>query len=192
MTQRSDRGPGNDGVFMLVHLMSVLLVSGLVLAAAVMLQWQRYESVLESAAPRIARLSGMLEARDAIAAALEESRAAAGRYAYPASVDAARAASDFQTRVREVFQSSGMNVAGSQQFPIRPGESYDEISMSVSVVGTLPQLDAVLTRLQQLAPVAMVEQLRIQPVFVATATDQKLSQTLSIQARFVTIRMRGA
>lgn len=184
-------GLGKDGHFTLAHVACALFFALAMVVWALVHQWQKYEDVLGSAAPRVARLAGLLEARAAIEAQLEASRIAMQSYAYPASTDAARVASDLQARVRDVFQAAGMSVAGSQQFPIRPGQSYDEILMSVSALGTLTQFNAALEGVRELAPVAMIEHLRIQPQFIATAANERPSQVVSIQVRLVTIRMRG-
>lgn len=152
-------------------------------------QWQRYDAALDAAAPRIARVQGLAMAHQEIGAALEGTRAILSRYAYPPEVEAVRAASDFQTRVRDVLQAAGLNIVGSQQFPARAGAGFEEIGLSLSLQGTLPQLRIGMTALRTVAPRVRVDQMRLQPVDSRAGQDKPVAQQLNVQARLIVFRI---
>lgn len=192
MTSPVSPGLGRDGRLVLIVVVVAALALAALVAAIAAAQMTRYEAALDGANPRIARLAGVLEASDEITAALDVARGAAARYAYPSDLESARAASDFQTRIRDVFQAAGMNVVGTQQFPARDVEGMEEISLGVSAQGSLEQLRGALAALRNVSPVVRVEQIRLQPVVIAATPDQNPPQQLNVQARFMAIRMKGA
>lgn len=157
-------------------------------------QWQRYDAVLETVTPRIARMQGIAMAHQEIGEALAATRAVLSDYAYPVEVESARAASDFQTRVRDVLQAAGLNIVGSQQYPARPGAGFDEIGLSLSLQGDLPQLQRGLAALQAIAPRVRVEQIRLQPLATrqAQAQSQSPAQQLNVQTRLIVFRIRAS
>lgn len=162
------------------------------LAALVSLwQWQRYNAHREDLAPRIARLQGLLGARDALQGTAASARRAAARYAYPASMDIAHAESDFQSQVRQLFQQAGMNIANTRQLPTREQEESDLLQLELDVTGELPQLNQVLHNLPKLSPFMRVDSLRLLPLRPATAQQPDPVQTLNIQIRISCNRLKG-
>jgi len=152
-------------------------------------QWQRYENELESIGPRVARLEGILEASEETKTAMEETALSVSQYAYRSNGDPTRIDSDFQSRVRDIVQGSGLEVVNTQQLPAKAGSGYDEISLSFSASGDLSQLEEALTMLRAEEPRIRIEQLRLQPI-IRALNNQHLDQRLSIQMVLVTIRLR--
>jgi general secretion pathway protein M len=157
-------------------------------------QWQHYDAVLETVTPRIARMQGIAIAHQDIREVLTTTRAILSDYAYPAEVESARVASDFQGRVRDAFQAAGLNIVGSQLLPARPNAGFDEIGLSLSLQGGLPQLQRGLTALQAIVPRVRVEQIRLQPLATrqAQAQSQSPAQQLNVQTRLIVFRIRAS
>lgn len=172
-------------------LIAALAVIFLLTAIVSLWQWQRYNTHREELAPRIARLQGLLGARDALQSTAANARAAAARYAYPASMDIAHAESDFQSQVRQLFQQAGMNIANTRQLPTREQEESDLLQLELDVTGSLPQLNQVLHKLPTLAPFMRVDSLRLLPLRSVTAQQPDPEQTLNIQIRISCNRLRG-
>ncbi|MBR4736424.1 MAG: hypothetical protein IK051_02025 [Rhodocyclaceae bacterium] len=172
-------------------LIAALAVIFLLTAIVSLWQWQRYNTHREELAPRIARLQGLLGARDALQSTAANARAAAARYAYPASMDIAHAESDFQSQVRQLFQQAGMSIANTRQLPTREQEESDLLQLELDVTGSLPQLNQVLHKLPKLAPFMRVDSLRLLPLRPATAQQPDPEQTLNIQIRISCNRLRG-
>lgn len=172
-------------------LIAALAVIFLLTAIVSLWQWQRYNTHREELAPRIARLQGLLGARDALQSTAANARAAAARYAYPASMDIAHAESDFQSQVRQLFQQAGMNIANTRQLPTREQEESDLLQLELDVTGSLPQLNQVLHKLPTLSPFMRVDSLRLLPLRSVTAQQPDPEQTLNIQIRISCNRLRG-
>lgn len=181
---------GSSGRMVVSVLVGVLLLIVVVGVWLGWVQWQRYEAVLATTAPRIARMQGIATAHQEIGEALAATRAVLSRYAYPAEAESARAASDFQTRVRDVLQAAGLNIVGSQQYPARPGAGFDEIGLSLSLQGDLPQLRRGLAALQTIEPRVRIEQMRLQPAATRPGQEQSSSQQLNVQTRLIVFRIK--
>lgn len=167
---------------------ALLVVVALLFAWA---QWQRYDAVLATDEPRIARVTGIMQAREAIEEALQLARQKVSGYGYPADTEVAKVASDLQAKMRDAFQSAGLNIVGSQQFPPRIVGEYQEVAMSVSAMGDTGQVQKALEALTRLVPHVRVEQLRLQPVIIATNITQQPPQQISLQARLSVIHLQG-
>ncbi|MBI1905193.1 MAG: hypothetical protein HYS20_02970 [Rhodocyclales bacterium] len=180
---------GAAGRMVVVTLAGALSVLCVMVVWLGWVQWQRYDAALDTAAPRIARMQGIAVAHQEIATALEGTRAILSRYAYPPEVEAVRAASDFQARVRDVLQAAGLNIVGSQQFPARAGAGFEEIGLSLSLQGTLAQLRIGMIALRTIAPSVRVDQMRLQPVDSRAGQDKPVAQQLNVQTRLIVFRI---
>lgn len=194
MNRRNRYRPSADATLVLVStalVLVLLLVTGLYL---VWERWQKYDAALEAIEPRVARVAGILVARDDIASTLDATRARAAAYAYPHTLDPARVASELQNRVRDVFQGAGMSVQGSQQMPPRSAPDHQEIALVVNAQGELPQLEAALGKLRSLSPRLRIESITLQPLIRRPSARQRQvgvtsPQTLSLQIRLVANRL---
>jgi general secretion pathway protein M len=177
----------------------MLILSVLILSALLMLvglyqyKWAQYAQVLDDLEPRIARLQGLLEARDAIQEALQQASQDVSRLAYPASVDASRAVSDLQSKVRDALAAAGLEVVGSQAMPPRNKGVTEEFVLMISARGGLVQLHAGLRALALLAPRVRVELAQLAPVNNMGARGGAVAgtepQLLGVQLRLVAVRL---
>ncbi|MCK0509358.1 type II secretion system protein GspM [Aromatoleum anaerobium] len=196
MNWRNRYRPSADATLVLASTALVLvlmLFTGLYL---VWDRWQKYEAALEAIEPRVARLAGILVARDDIASTLDATRVRAAAYAYPHTLDPARVASELQSRVRDVFQGAGMSVQGSQQMPPRSAPDHQEIALVVNAQGGLPELEAALRTLRTLSPRLRIESITLQPSIIRTSArlrqpvgGRNPPQMLSVQIRLVANRL---
>lgn len=177
----------------LVRLLAVSVLAAIFLLTALvsLWQWQRYNAHREDLAPRIARLQGLLGARDTLQNTTAAARNAAARYAYPSTTDIAHAESDFQSKVRQLFQQAGMNIANTRQLPTQEQEESDLLQLELNVTGDLPQLNQVLHNLPELTPFMRVDSLNLRAMRIATAQQPNPEQTLNIRIRIRCNRLRG-
>lgn len=154
-------------------------------------QWQRYEDELDRLSPRIARLQGELSAQEELAGVLGSAQALMIRYAYPVQGGQPMGESEFQSRMRTIIQSSGIEISGTQQLPPKLGDGFDEISIMITCNSTLEQLYQVLSTLNLETPHIRIEKLTLRPVYVNPRAPDSGKQVLTTQLQLTAVRLKG-
>lgn len=112
--------------------------------------------------PRFARLLGVAEGRDRIAAAASEARRGMLRHAYEATRDASQTANDAQQRARDLFSKAGLDVITMQVQPVRQTPHFERVPISLRIDGELQALQAALATLPDASPSLFVEGMVLQ------------------------------
>ncbi|MDP5071425.1 MAG: type II secretion system protein GspM [Congregibacter sp.] len=138
--------------------------------------------------PRIARLQGLLQNE---AALVEQSRSATERLrevAFSAADDPSALAARLQADARQILAEAGMSVSNSQVLPLRQGERFDQIAVKLTVSGTLPSLDAGLSRIAAYRPQLLVESLDTFPAPVSRRGTAEDAQPLTAVMQLMVLR----
>lgn len=106
--------------------------------------------------PRLARLQGLAQRRQLLLARSDAALEALRQRAYPAGEDASSLAATLQTRLRQLFSDAGLQVSNSQVLPPTETEQFQQVSLKVTVQGSLASLDAALVALGALRPRVLV------------------------------------
>ncbi|MDX9717165.1 MAG: type II secretion system protein GspM [Thauera sp.] len=169
-----------------VTLLAVLLVLvPLVLYVAEKRAWA--ESRLEEIAPLHARMAGLAQMQDELAAAAEQAERALGQLAYAASVDPTQAGNDGQQRARAAIAEAGMAISSSQVLGANPDGNFDRIPITIQAEGSLDQLQAALMALAGASPAFGLEQIAIR----ATGAPGDAARGLSCRMTLSVLRRRG-
>jgi general secretion pathway protein M len=171
---------------LLVALALLLLVGGVIAYAVSKHVWA--VGRLAELEPRHARLLGIEASGPALDKALIERRALFGRHAYASSQDVARAGSEAQQRVREVFTKAGLEVSSTQVLPAKAVDGFDRIPLVIRVDGDLAALQSALVVLPAQSPSLFVEALNIQ---TSGTPKPDGAQRLSVQINLFVLRARS-
>ena len=176
------------------------VVAGLCLAALVLVAtvtvgeiaariW-RATDVRADIEPRHARLSGVLERGDAILAAGTAASAALDRLAYPPDADVGQIGTDLQQRIRQLAESAGLRVAGSQILPVRESDGFAVVTVTGTLEGETGALGAFLLALAAEAPPIAVEKLAVQaPRAIRRVGDTNANASVTIQINMSVLRL---
>ncbi|MCB1886645.1 MAG: hypothetical protein KDH20_03460 [Rhodocyclaceae bacterium] len=138
----------------------------LVVGAMLSWSWQAYRSALAQTGtlePRYARLAGLVRAEKSLQSALNDARARLGALAISPAVAASKAGADQQQRGRELAEAAGLEVVASQIFPPRMDEGLERIGSSLTLEGTLAQVQAFLFAVGEQSPKMQIAALTLQP-----------------------------
>lgn len=154
--------PGKRGRTLLALL--ALAVIGVLGAVSVELagRYRWADDTLQGIEPRYARLEGLVGVGPQLLTSYARNQSSLSNAAYAADTDRARVGTDFQQRVRQIAQSSGLRVAGTQILPVRTQEGYSLVSVSATLNGDAGALSAFLVALETEQPSVVVERLIIQ------------------------------
>ncbi|WP_409524919.1 type II secretion system protein GspM [Nitrincola sp. MINF-07-Sa-05] len=164
---------------------AVLLTLMLILSAL----WQAYHdysSQIDSLEPRIARLIGITQSHAELLEANLEIDAQLAELAYPASQDATATGTVMQQVVRNLTQSVGMEVTGSQILPARSEGNLEFISLNLTLTGELGALESLLLDLPSVRPLVFVDSIVIQPARVRSGSGV---QSLMVQMGLTSVRL---
>ena len=139
------------------------------------------KQTLEDVGPRYERLSGVLQSKEQLTAALAQGHALVQLYAYPADREVSQVAADVQQKLGAIFKAEGVAVVSSQAMPERGDESLRVIPVTVRATGDLDSLRRVLTAVSEQRPAIALDSLSIQ---VGRKSDQHTPVQLEIQATF--------
>ena len=167
--------------------MALLLLLAAVIAYAVSKHVWALERLAEIE-PRYARLTGIEASGPALDKALIERRALFGRHAYPSSQDVARAGSEAQQRVREIFTKAGLEVSSTQVLPAKAVDGFDRIPVVIRVDGDLAALQGALVVLPAQSPSLFVEAVNVQ---TSGTPKPDAAQRLSVQINLFVLRARS-
>lgn len=156
------RAPGKRArVLLALMAFAALTVLGAV-SAELAGRYRWADDTLQGIEPRYARLEGLTEVGPQLLTSHARAQASLSAAVYPVDADGARVGTDFQQRVRQIAQSSGMRVAGTQILPVRAQEGHSLVSVSATLNGDAGALGDFLTTLEAERPSVVVERLIIQ------------------------------
>jgi len=138
--------------------------------------------------PRVARLAGMLEEREAVLAQSNSAAEALAERVYPAQDDVSALSASLQSRVRQLFADAGMQVRNSQVLPPRDREHFQQVAIKVTVEGTLPALDAALAAVARERPRLLVESFETYPARYSRMADGD-GQVLTVVMEIFALRV---
>lgn len=154
--------PGRRGR-VLVALVSLLVVGALGAASVELAARYRWaDDTLQSIEPRFSRLEGLIGVGPQLLTIYGRAQSSLSDAVYPADADHARVGTDFQQRLRQMAQSSGLRVAGTQILPVRTEDGYSLVSVSATLNGDSGALGDFLVALETERPSVIVERLVIQ------------------------------
>jgi len=141
-----------------------------------------YVEQIEDLKPRIARMRGLLQVEDELRGSARDAQQKRTRLVYPASADQSAVAASLQTDIRRLMRDAGLSVSDSQVMPVREEDSFDYISVKLTVSGDLASLDRALADLAEFKPLVIVESADIWPTRVARSErDETQEVTASLQ-----------
>lgn len=147
-----------------------------------------YVADIDRLEPRIARLQGIKafesELRDSSGQVQQQLKS----LAYPASSDRASIAAALQTDVRQLMSEAGLSVSNSQVLPLREEERFDFIGVKLTVSGSLDALDGALEKLNEFAPVVIIESLETWPARQSRKKGAPEVQSVTASLRLVSLR----
>jgi general secretion pathway protein M len=116
-----------------------------------------YQEQIDSIAPRIARMEGLVAKEQALRDALSGVNTVMNDFIYPSGSDAAAVSASMQAEARRILGQAGMNVSNSQVLPVRKRDVFDYVSVKVVARGELEQLDRSLAEIARFRPAIFVE-----------------------------------
>lgn len=154
--------PGTRGRA-LVAAVSLIIVGGFAAAFVELATRYRWvDETLQRIEPRFSRLEGLIGAGLQLLDSYARTQSSLSNTVHPADVDPARVGTDFQQRVRQIAQSSGLRVGGTQILPVRAQEGYSLVSVSATLNGDMGALADYLVAVEAERPRVVVERLIIQ------------------------------
>ncbi|MCK2127783.1 type II secretion system protein GspM [Thauera aromatica] len=159
--------PGRDARIVVGGSLLVLLLALAVIASFLIGRLNWAHDTLDSIEPRYARLLGLRELQPQLEAGMSEVAANLGRYAHPAAMDSARIGTDLQQRVRQIAETAGLGVVGSQILPSRTHAGFVQVPLKLTVDGNLEGLRGLLAAFEREVPIILVDKLQ------ANATPQR-------------------
>ncbi len=140
----------------------VLLLPLALLGAYVVQKHEWAEQRLAELEPRYARLLGLEAQKAHIDAALLQVNALRAQYVYPSAQDAAQTGNAAQQRVRDIFNSAGLQILSSQALPAKTEKGFDRIPLSVRAEGDMLAVQSALAVLNSQSPAIIIDDLDIQ------------------------------
>lgn len=178
-----------DVAIVLCTLALVLLpLAGLGLYVFQKYQWA--EEKLQSLTPRYSRLIGF-EAQGAdMDSLLDTARGLVKQYAYSDEQDANQAGSAAQQKVRDIFNSAGLQVVSSQVLPAKTEKGFDRISLVFQVEGTQQAFQTALAVLPGQSPVIVLNELDLHMI-LPVPTAPGAPPRISVQFQFSAFRVHS-
>jgi general secretion pathway protein M len=154
---------------------------------------QEFVGTIDQLKPRIARLNGITQSEEQLAAAAALIEESLLELAYPAEGDVATASANMQQRVRTLLSGAGLTVVGSQILPPVQQEGLQLLRLDVSAQGSVDGLEAALADIREVRPVVMIATLSVKPERRARADaragDGEDVRTLSARLRLTSFRL---
>ena len=146
-------------------------------------QWvqDRLSSFIE---PRYARLAGLKESADALAAANVRAQELEALYLYPPEQDSSQAGNDAQQRIRSLLTAAGMGISSSQVLASKVDAGLERIPVSVRAEGDIVALHSMLMGVAEQRPAVLIDTINIQ----AQGAPERGVQRLSVQFGFTVLR----
>lgn len=152
---------------------------------------QAYQADIDRLSPRIARLQGLIDNQQALAAAAERADQLMVDLVYPVSEDRASVAARLQQDIRQLLVEAGLNVSNSQVLPVREVELFDYIGLKLTVTGSVDALDAGLSTLAAYRPLLFVESLEIWPNRASRRKKKNEPELQSLSATLQLLSLRA-
>ena len=147
-----------------------------------------YQSEIDRVAPRIARLSGLVQSEEKLKESSSQVGTQIANLVYPATSDRASVAADLQKNVRELVAATGLSVSNSRILPASQTEAFDHVGLSLTVNGELESLDEALGEIASYSPVLMVESFDVRPNRAARRSSEAATQTVTATLQLVYVR----
>lgn len=120
---------------------------------------------IDTAEPRIARLAGYVAAEEKIKDAITQLDGEAALLAFPASMDSSQAGAQLQQELRAFAETAGLTVRGSQldqqAANEEEGQTFDELTVQLNMVGEPMAIDDFLTRVYAAEPLMLIESINV-------------------------------
>jgi hypothetical protein len=120
---------------------------------------------IDTAEPRIARLAGYVAAEEKIKGAITQLDGEAALLAFPASMDSSQAGAQLQQELRAFAETAGLTVRGSQldqqAANEEEGQTFDELTVQLNMVGEPMAIDDFLTRVYAAEPLMLIESINV-------------------------------
>ena len=147
-----------------------------------------YKSEVDSIAPRVERLMGLIENEERMTVALAEMDAALSGQFYAKETDAAGVAAALQAEARRIFSESGLEVTNSQVLPNRKRADFDYIAVKMAAQGDLAALDQTLASLVAFRPIIFIESFDVFPNRQPRGKDVTPEQKLTVTMQLLSVR----
>ncbi|MEH6581983.1 MAG: type II secretion system protein GspM [Halioglobus sp.] len=125
---------------------------------------QGYQQEIDRLEPRIARLRGLVDSEEQLQTSVDQMGTRVLNMVYPSADDPATVSAALQKNVRQLMTQAGLSVSVSRVLPVAEADDFDRIGLSISVVGSLDALDAVLDEIAAYTPLLLVVSIDIKPV----------------------------
>ncbi|MFV0478775.1 MAG: type II secretion system protein GspM [Parahaliea sp.] len=141
-----------------------------------------YQGEIDRLEPRVARLMGLREQAELLAAQAGRVDAQVLALVYPQAEDRASVATSLQKGVRDIFTEAGMNISSSQILSSSTENGLEHLPVKVTATGSLTALDLALSALHGYRPLLMVEAMDIHPSRRGASRNREPQQiTVSLQ-----------
>jgi general secretion pathway protein M len=146
-----------------------------------------FQEDIDTLEPRIARLRGVTEAREELAAAAANAEATLKGLVYPAG-DANAVSAALQKNVRGIMSGAGLAVADSRIESARREGAFDVIGLSVTASGGIEALDAALDDIVSYSPLLLVTEIEVSPARTSRRSIELQSfQELSVKMNLIAL-----
>ncbi|MEH6593524.1 MAG: type II secretion system protein GspM [Halioglobus sp.] len=170
------------GLTLVIPLILLLYISGNFWMAR-----QGYQQEIDRLEPRVARLRGLVESEEQLQTSVDQMGTRVLSMVYPSSDDSATVSAALQKNVRKLMTQAGLSVSVSRVLPVVEADDFDRIGLSISVVGSLDALDAVLSDIAAYTPLLLVVSIDIKPV-PRTRDKSKGGQSVLATLQLLTLR----
>ncbi len=160
-----------------------LVISSLLSLAAVGFEYAGDSNRLE---PRLARMQGLVEKEELLAARSREAVEHLQQLAYPADQDATALSAALQAEIRRIMDAAGLEVSNSQVLPVRRDDTFEQIAVKLTVTGSLPAFNTAFVDIAAHRPQLLVESIDAFPARGQRRRDgiqdQKLTTVMQLMA----------
>ncbi|HRN75291.1 type II secretion system protein GspM [Ottowia sp.] len=179
MSARSLQRPGLLLVALVAALLGLLLLAG---GAYVYDKHRQARERLEQLEPRHARLLGLLQSQEQLAAAARRQAALVGAYTHGPEQDASQVGNGALQQLRNLLTQAGCQVLSSQVLPARDDlPEFDRIPITLSIEADPQALHNALAAIESSQPAMLVTSLNLQVNTLRRAGEvPPLSAALSV------------
>lgn len=164
----------------------VLLV--IYLALNLMVTRSEHQTEIERLEPRIARMQGLIDSEESLAASAEKFDGLLRGLVYPSSEELASVSATLQENVRGIATAAGLTVSNSQILRSAQKEGFDQIGLKLTLSGDVAALDAALLEFASYVPLLLVESIEVWPERQLRKKGEPPRQNITANLRLLSLR----
>ncbi|MCV6615496.1 MAG: type II secretion system protein GspM [Cellvibrionaceae bacterium] len=143
-----------------------------------------YTDIIVRLNPLMSRLLGMQQSEDTLLAANARLSAELQALTLQSKEGSDAAAAELQGKVRALAEDAGMSVSGTQVLPVKVGEGFERISLTVNLTGEVPTAAAMLGSLSAMQPRVIITSTQI-----SSARGRRGEQRVNLRLTLLALRL---